>query len=124
MTLADYIDWISRLAIAFYFLWASVFNFKSRDFQLSEFKRIGMPFGGLLLAIGLLMLLCGSLLLLYPATVMSGALLLIVFIASADLMFHRYWTYSDPHEQVLHKIFLFEHVALIGGLLGIISGRL
>ncbi|MNL52068.1 hypothetical protein D3C87_1752120 [compost metagenome] len=83
-----------------------------------------MPFGGLLLAIGLLMLVCGSLLLLYPATVISGALLLIVFIASADLMFHRYWTYSDPHEQVLHKFFLFEHVALIGGLLGIISGRL
>ncbi|WP_431480627.1 hypothetical protein [Pseudomonas thivervalensis] len=124
MTLADSIDWISRFAIAFYFIWATLFNFKSREFQLSEFKRIGMPLGGLLLAIGLLMLLGGSLLLLYPSTVVSGAVVLIVFIASADLMFHRYWTYADPHEQVLHKIFLFEHVALIGGLLGIISGRL
>jgi len=124
MTLADSIDWISRCAIAFYFLWAALFNFNSREFQLSEFKRIGMPLGVPLLAIGLLMLVGGSLLLLYPATVISGALLLIMFIASADLMFHRYWTYADPNEQVLHKFFLFEHVALIGGLLGIISGRL
>ncbi|MFL7960750.1 MULTISPECIES: hypothetical protein [unclassified Pseudomonas] len=125
MHLAEFIDWISRLAIAAYFLWATVFNAQTWNFQLLEFKRVGIERGAsLLITIGLAMLSVGSLLLLIPSTVVIGACVLIVFVLSADTIFHRYWTYTDPQEQVIHKIFLFEHVALVGGLLAIISARL
>ncbi|MGF7111589.1 putative membrane protein YphA (DoxX/SURF4 family) [Pseudomonas laurylsulfatiphila] len=125
MHLAEFIDWISRLAIAAYFLWATVFNAQTWSFQLSEFKRVGVERGAsLLIAIGLAMLSVGSVLLLIPSTAVIGACVLIAFVLSADTIFHRYWTYTDPQEQVIHKIFLFEHVALVGGLLAIISARL
>jgi uncharacterized membrane protein YphA (DoxX/SURF4 family) len=125
MHLAEIIDWISRLAIAAYFLWAVVFNARTWSFQLSEFKRVGIERGAsLLISIGLAMLASGSVLLVIPSTALVGALILIVFVLSADAIFHRYWTYTDPHDQVIHKIFLFEHVALVGGLLAIVSARL
>ena len=64
----------------------------------------------------------GGLLFLYTPVVWLGAVLLIGFTLAADAMFHRFWTYADPGEAVLHKFFLYEHMALCGGILGLAAG--
>lgn len=121
---ADTLNLIGRMCVVFYFLWATWFNFKAWNHHISEFKRVGVALAGPALAIGLVMQLVGSILLLVPGMVVIGGVILIVFTAGADLLFHRFWTYTDPNEQVLHKFFLFEHIALIGGLLGLMSMHL
>lgn len=124
MTLAVLVDWVARLGVAFYFLWATWFNYKAWDHHIAEFKRVGVGPAAPALIVGLLATAAGSIMLLIPATVVWGGLVLIVFTLGADALFHRYWTYADPGERVIHQFFLFEHVALVGGILGIIAPRL
>ncbi len=104
-------------------LWAAWFNIKTKDHQLGELKRIGMPMRRSALVVGLILQLAGSLLL-YAHTVVIGGVMLIVFLIAADLMFHRFWTYPDPVEQTNHRFFLYEHIALTGGILGLIGSHL
>ncbi|MGH8612574.1 MAG: hypothetical protein ACREVZ_13010 [Burkholderiales bacterium] len=115
---------LGRMMVAFYFLWAAWFNIKTKDQQLAELKRIGMPMRRAALVVGLMLQLAGSLLLLYAHTVVIGGMMLIVFLIAADLMFHRFWTYPDPVEQTNHRFFLYEHIALTGGILGLIGSHL
>ncbi|MGH8613541.1 MAG: hypothetical protein ACREYF_16370, partial [Gammaproteobacteria bacterium] len=94
MSNAEAFNLLGRLRVAFYFLWAAWFNIKTKDQQLAELKRIGMPMRRAALVVGLMLQLAGSLLLLYAHTVVIGGVILI----AADLMFHRFWTYADPVE--------------------------
>lgn len=117
-------EWVNlsgRTLVAFYFLWAAAFNIRNWNFNLTEFRRIGVGGGPLLLPMGLVLQTLGSILLVYPHTITVGvgAALLIVFTLTSDILFHRYWTYTDPTEQTVHKQFLFEHVAVIGGIIGL-----
>lgn len=124
MGLSATIDLIARLAVAFYFLWATWFNIKAWGHHIAEFRRVGVGPAAPALVIGLIAQAAGAILLIVPQTVIPGAILLIVFTVAADALFHRYWTYAEPGERVMHQFFLFEHVALIGGLLAIIAPRL
>lgn len=124
MSDGEIINLIGRIFVVFYYVWAAWFNAQNRGFHLAEFGRIGMPAGGALLAAGILIQIVGSILFLVPGAIVCGAAILIVFTVVADGFFHRYWTYSNPQEATIHKFFLFEHVALIGGILGLASSHL
>ena len=56
-----------------------------------------------------------SLLLGYKARL--GALILILFLIPVTLVFHSFWTYADPKEQMLNMILFMHNLTLIGGLL-------
>lgn len=120
----EWINLIGRVLVAFYFLWSMVFNIKNWDFNLAEFKRIGVAGGSVLLPASVVLMAAGSVLLVYSNTVIFGAALLIIFTWTADALFHRYWTYTDPQEQTAHKQLLFEHVALIGGIIGLAGSHI
>lgn len=124
MTTPEILNLIGRAGVAFYFLWSVPFNVRARGHHLAEFQRIGAPFGPVLFSVGIFLALAGSLAFLYTPTAVVGGAMLIAFTVAADGMFHRYWTYTDPGEQVIHKFFLFEHVALCGGILGLMAGTL
>lgn len=124
MTSPEILNLIGRLCVAGYFLWSVPFNLGARGHHLAEFRRIGVPGGPVLFAGGIALSLLGSVLLLYTPTAMIGALMLILFTLTADALFHRFWTYADPHEAVIHKFFLIEHIALCGGILGLAAATL
>lgn len=125
MSLAEALDLLGRIGITFYFLWAAQFNFRTWDHQISEFRRIGLGAVAVpALVVGLAMMVLGAVLLLVPQMVLYGAVILILFTLGADILFHRFWTYRDPGEQIVHKFFLFEHFALCGALLVLVAARL
>lgn len=124
MSTPEFLNLAGRICVAFYFLWSVQFNVAAKGHHLSEFRRIGAPAGTFLFWIGIAMTALGAVLLVYTPTAWIGAALLIVFTLTADALFHRYWTYQDPGEAVVHKFFLFEHVALVGGILGLAAGTL
>jgi hypothetical protein len=78
MSSAETVNLLGRIMVAFYFLWAAWFNVKTKDHQLAELKRIGMPMRGTALVVGLILQLAGSLLLLYAHTIVVGGVMLIV----------------------------------------------
>jgi uncharacterized membrane protein YphA (DoxX/SURF4 family) len=122
--IAELVNLVGRLGVAFYFVWAFFFNIGARDFHLGEFKRIGIESGKTFFWLGQAMVIAGVALLLYPTTIVYGTGLLIVFTLLSDGLFHRFWTYPEPKDATIHKFFLYEHVALVGGLLGLASMHL
>ena len=121
MNLVDIIVWVGKFCTAFYFLWSAYFNYITRDFHVQEFARIGVPQGRFVVFFGIIWTVVATLMFLIPSTTVLGGLMIIIFIIIADALFHRYWTYDNPQEVTIHKLFLFEHVALIGGILGLIA---
>jgi len=87
-------------------------------------ERGGASNEALLFWIGIALATLGSLLFLYTPMAMIGGLLLIVFTLTSDALFHRYGGHSDPGAMVMHKFFLFEHVALCGGIFGLAAATL
>lgn len=124
MTTPEILNLVGRIFVAFYFLWSVFFNYRAWDFHISEFKRIGISSGAMPLSIGLVAAFAGSCFLMFTPTAVYGAVILIAFTIIADGLFHRYWTYENPQEATIHKFFLFEHVALIGGIIGLAAPHL
>ena len=114
-------NFLGRGLVAFYFLWATYHNLRDYRYHVSEFERIGISVGPVLFFIGGLLSAGGSIALLFTPIVVYGGLTLIIFTLSADFLFHRYWTYINPEERAVHRFFLFEHLAVNGGILGLIA---
>jgi putative oxidoreductase len=56
-----------------------------------------------------------------------GALILFLFLIPVTLTFHNFWTYADPKEQKVNMLFFLHNLALMGGLLLVMTcgpGRL
>jgi uncharacterized membrane protein YphA (DoxX/SURF4 family) len=119
MALQEWVNFIGRALVAGYFLWAAWFNIKTWQFNIAEFRRIGLPGGTVLLPIGILVQVAGSVLFLNRDTILAGASFLLGFTWLADMLFHRFWTYKQEQERTMHQQFLFEHAALAGGIIGL-----
>lgn len=44
---------------------------------------------------------------------------MILFTLGSDLLFHRWWIYHDPNLRIVHQQFACEHLALSGGIVGL-----
>jgi putative oxidoreductase len=80
----------------------------------------GMPFAEVLLAGALVFELAGAIMLILGWRVHWGALLLIVFMIPATLMFHNFWAVDAAQYQNQLNHFL-KNVAMIGGLLYVMA---
>lgn len=124
LTTAESINLLGRILVAFYFLWAALFNIRAWGFNLSEFQRIGVPYGKVWLPCAIILQTIGSFLFVYTGTVPIGAICLCAFVVAADVLFHRFWTYPKQPDRTMHLQFLMEHVALIGGILGLAASHI
>lgn len=80
----------------------------------------GMPFAEVLLAGALVFELAGAIMLVLGWRVHWGALLLIVFMIPATLMFHNFWAVDAAQYQNQLNHFL-KNVAMVGGLLYVMA---
>lgn len=80
----------------------------------------GMPFAEVLLAGALVFELAGAIMLILGWRVHWGALLLIVFMIPATLMFHNFWAVDAAQYQNQLNHFL-KNVAMVGGLLYVMA---
>lgn len=80
----------------------------------------GMPFAEVLLAGALVFELAGAIMLILGWRVHWGALLLIVFMIPATLMFHNFWAVDAAQYQNQLNHFL-KNVAMTGGLLYVMA---
>lgn len=80
----------------------------------------GMPFAEVLLVGALVFELAGAIMLILGWRVHWGALLLIVFMIPATLMFHNFWAVDAAQYQNQLNHFL-KNVAMVGGLLYVMA---
>lgn len=81
---------------------------------------LGLPFAEALLAGALVFELAGAIMLILGWRVHWGALLLIVFMIPATLMFHNFWAVDAAQYQNQLNHFL-KNVAMVGGLLYVMA---
>jgi putative oxidoreductase len=108
-----------RALVAFYFLWAAASNIGNYKANMEQMRGANVPAAAMLLPVGIALQILSSLLFLHPRSVVVGAFGLCAFVLAADAMFHRFWTYSNAGERLVHKRELMGHIALIGGIVGL-----
>ncbi len=78
----------------------------------------GVPMATAALVVGFAMQFVGGFLVLIDWHYRYGAAILIVFTVLATAIFHRWWQVTnDPLRRHLHLSFVFNNIAVVGGLL-------
>ena len=80
----------------------------------------GMPMVSLFLLGAIIFELAGGLSVLLGYRAKVGAILLMIFIIPASLIFHNFWAFKGM-EQQMQMIMFMKNIAIIGGLIGIIA---
>lgn len=80
----------------------------------------GIEHGTLLLGIAVILELVGGLLLFLGLSVRFGALLLVLFLIPATVLFHHFWNMQPPENQLEMGNFM-KNVSILGGLLFVLA---
>jgi len=116
---ASGIDTLGRLLIVGFFLVAGVMNLapaRVKD-HIERLAGFGVPAPAAAFWCGLALQFTGCVLLLADWHAELGAWCLIVFTVVANLLFHRFWTVTDPVRRNILRLMLMNGVAILGGLL-------
>lgn len=109
---------LGQLLIAFLFLGTLVMNFGWKQQQyIDRMEASGVPMAKAVLYVGFVMQLVGGLMIAFDWQTRIGAIILVVFVIAACLLFHRFWEVEDPLRRHFHISFLFSNAAIIGALL-------
>jgi putative oxidoreductase len=117
---ADWLSLVGRLGLAALFLWSGYGKLAFMDGNVAYMKSVGLPAAALLIWAALLVELVGGALLATGWKARWAAAVLTVFTIVATFLFHAYW--NVPADQALNQqIHFMKNVAIIGGLLGVVS---
>lgn len=116
---ASWLDTAGMLLIVFFFLAAGFYNLQPLRVRehISRLAAVKVPFPAAALWIGLTMQFTGCALLVAGWHADIGVILLIIFTATANALFHRFWTIVDPARRNVTRLLLLNGIAIIGGLL-------
>ena len=112
-------DTAGRLLIVGFFLVAGVMNLapaRVKD-HIERMAGFGVPAPAAAFWCGLALQFTGCALLLADWHAELGAWCLIVFTVVANLLFHRFWTATDPVRRNILRLMMMNGVAILGGLL-------
>lgn len=111
----NYIPLIARLCLALLFLWSGIGKILDPAGTQQYMASAGMPLTGLFLVGAIVLELAGSLSLILGYKPRLGAILLIIFLIPATLIFHT--NFADRIQQIM----FLKNVAILGGLLMIVQ---
>ena len=115
------IDLVGRLFIALIFLAAAGNNIVNFRQQVAGMQEWGWSFApAFFLGVAIFLCIMGSALVALGYRATLGALLLLLAIVPATFLIHDYWNYPGP-DQAYHFTHLFKNLAIIGGLLMLMS---
>ncbi len=109
---------VGQVLIALAFLVTGALN-STMKFKMhrDRMAAAGVPMATAALCIGFAMQFVGGFLVLIDWHYRYGAAILIVFTVLATAIFHRWWQVEDPLRRHLHLSFVYNNMALVGGLL-------
>src|SRR5829696_6186463 len=108
---------VARLLIAQIFIISGIMKIMDPAGTAAQMEGRGMFWVPFFLWSAAAVELGGGLSLLFGYKTRPGALLLFLFLIPVTLTFHNFWTYADPKEQHINMILFMHNLALMGGLL-------
>lgn len=112
---------LAHAMIAFLFLFRGVTALPRFDEHLQGFIKLGVPLPRLFLAGGFATMLIGGVMVALDIYTTIGAALLIVFTVLANLLYHHFWTMTDPRLRQVHMWIFCNNIAVMGGLVLLIA---
>jgi putative oxidoreductase len=108
---------IGQVIIAAFFIQSGIPNIRNKNMWKTRMAEQAVPLPGLVLFTGFVLQYVGALMVLFDFFTSIGAIILIVFLVVATLLFQRYWTASDPNQQRVMRLSFWANVCIVGGLL-------
>jgi putative oxidoreductase len=108
---------LAHLFIATLFIIVGVRNFLNWTSVIKRMTDLSVPLPQLAFPLALAVQFAGAALLAIDYRADIGAVLLIVFTVTVTAFYHRYWTYADARQRQNHFQFLFNNLAVVGGLM-------
>ncbi len=115
MRLVDFGLLLGRLLMCMVFIWSGIGKALDWPGGLAEISAAGLPFAPILLLATILVQSLGGLSLALGFEARLGALALAGFTFVASLLFHNFWTATDPITYQHQLTTFLEHLAIIGG---------
>jgi putative oxidoreductase len=108
---------LAHLFIATLYVIVGVRNARNWPNVIKRMTDLGVPLPQLAFPAALAMQFTGAVLIAADLRADLGAILLIVFTVTVTAFYHRYWTYEDARARQNHFQFLFNNLAVVGGLM-------
>jgi len=108
---------IARILFAFIFLTSGFNHLAKLEAMTGYAKYKKLPAAKLSVALSGVIMILGALSVIFGYYVDLGAILIIVFLVPASLIFHNFWTLTDPAAKQNDMIQFFKNVTAIGGAL-------
>jgi len=123
---ATWLGTAGKLLIVGFFVAAGLYNLAPARIKdhIERLAAFGVPLPALAFWFGMALQFTGCALLLSGWHPAAGALCLIVFTVTANALFHRFWTVSDPARRNTLRLMLLNGIAITGGLLLLLQDAL
>jgi putative oxidoreductase len=106
---------VGRILLALIFVLSAIGKLKAWAGTAGMMAAKGLPAPQLLLGLAIAFELLGGLSLMTGIRARIGALLLIVFLVLATVLFHNFWAYAGP-EREMQMVHFLKNVSILGGL--------
>ena len=114
----------AHLMIAAFFIVIGIRNIPRSDQHIEKFRDLGIPFPAALLISGFATQFTGALSLALDVYPVIGAIMLLVYVVLALVLYHQYWRMTDPFLRITHQNYFWNNVGGMGGLLLVIQVNL
>lgn len=115
---ADHSLWeiVAYVMIAFLFVFRGITAIPAFERHVPRFVAYKIPFPRLVLGGGIALMLVGGTMVGLDLYAPIGAGMLILFTIFANLLYHNFWSMTDPELHERHLYIFFNNVAVMGGL--------
>jgi putative oxidoreductase len=108
---------LAHVFMATLFILVGVRNLLNWSNVINRMTALGVPLPNLAFAAALVVQFTGAASVALDYRAGMGATLLIAFTVTVTAFYHRYWTYADARQRQNHFQFLFNNLAVVGGLM-------
>lgn len=113
---------VGQSLIGLFYIITAVTNIRGFKRQVASLERTIIPYPTMAFIIALILQMGGGLLLFFNYHSHFGAFAVMLFTVLASAFFMRFWEIKDnPGKRMMSFMFFFEHVAVVGALLMILS---
>ncbi len=117
----SFLQMISRALLAFIFIISGLGKIAGFDATAGMMAGVGFPAPALLLVGAIALELVGGIALLLGFKARLGAVMLVIFIVPATIIFHVARLGGDPGQMQMEMIQVLKNLAIIGGLLRVVA---
>jgi putative oxidoreductase len=120
MSVPDIAELVGRALIAYLFVWTGIYNWSQPDrvqFNIKHLAARGVPYPSFVLHTAFVWQIVAGLAVLFDFHTRIAIVMLLIFTALAEVLFHNYWNMTDPLRRMYHRLIFLNNCGVMGGLI-------